>query len=137
MKKLFSFAFVILLVFVSSRALVRALPGDPVENILAETGTRLSAQALRSDLGLDRPLLASAFADLKGFFHGDFGRSILSGEPVAPSLRMRLAITAKLATLTLLFGLCLSVTLGLLAAAAAESPRLRWADRLCTRFGAW
>ena len=137
MQRVFSFILVIALVFLASRVLVRALPGDPAENILAETGSRISLSELRSELGLDRPFWSATLHDARRFAAGDFGKSISNGERVADLLETRAWVTLKLAFMTLIFGLSLSLVLGLLAAHSCENPRFIWADRACSHLGVW
>ena len=122
-------------VFATSRALVRFLPGDPIETLLAETGTLIPAEALKHDLGLDEPFFSALGHDLRKAAHGDFGRSLLSREPVSAIVADRFVRTALLTTTALLLSLVLSLTLGL---AAAGAPGLLGiaADRLCTALGA-
>ncbi len=122
-------------VFAASRALVRFLPGDPVETLLAETGTLIPAEALRHDLGLDEPFLEAFGHDLQKAARGDFGRSLLSREPVAAIVADRFVRTALLTTTALLLSLFLSLSLGLAAAGAPGKLGVA-ADRLCTTLGA-
>ena len=130
-----SLLLLLLAVFAGSRTLIRLLPGDPVETLLAETGLNLPAETIRHDLGLDRPLLAALGEDLSHAMRGDLGRSLLSREPVGPLLGSRLGRTAALAASALALGLALSLALGL-AAAGATGLTGRLADRACTVLGA-
>lgn len=127
---------ILLAVFALSRALVRALPGDPVETLLSETGSSIAPEALRAELGLDRPFLQAAASDLGRALRGDLGRSILSKEPIAPLLGRSLLRSAALTLAGLALGLLASLVLGVSAAAAPATRRSRWADRLCTLHGA-
>jgi len=123
---------VLALVFIGSRALLHALPGDPISTILAETGTPIAADELRHELGLDQPFFTSLRSDAARFLHGDFGRSILSREAIAPLVGYRFMNTVKLTFLSLLIGLPLSLGLGLLTAGNPGGL----ADRFCTAYGA-
>jgi peptide/nickel transport system permease protein len=113
-----------------TRALVRALPGDPLETLVAETGTTVPREQLARELRLDRPFAQGLLEDLGAALHGDLGRSLLSRREVAPWIRERLAKTAELTALSLALGLAFSLALGLLAARPGR------ADRFCTVFGA-
>jgi len=124
--------FILLVIFTCSRALVRLLPGDPAEAMLAESGSSLSAQALREEFHLDLPFFPSLFADLKNALHGNFGVSLISKEPIDDILWERMAATALLVLTSLAFALVISVPLGMLAARKPES----FADRVCTALGA-
>lgn len=122
----------VLAIFAASRGLVRALPGDPIETLIAESGTRIPAEELRHEMGLDRPFLSALGDDLHRASHGDFGRSLLSGGEVGPLLFHRFANTLALTLLSLLLATSLSVLLGV---HAARTPGSR-SDRLCTALGA-
>lgn len=125
------FLLILLVLFCASRALIRALPGDPLDTLVAETGTSVPREALASELGLDRPFLESLSHDFARAVRGDFGRSIISREPVAPILQERFKNTLVLTLAALSLALLVSVALGLLA---APSPGSR-ADRFCTFYG--
>lgn len=127
-----SLTILLLAVFLASRAIVRALPGDPLNTLIAETGTTIPVEELRAQLGLDRPFLASALEDLANAFRGDLGVSIISKEAVAPLLARRFLHTLGLASLAIALGAGASLALGLLAAAKPRSL----VDRFCTAFGA-
>lgn len=130
--RLISTLLLLLAIFAGTRALVRALPGDPLQTMVEETGTTIPEAELRSELGLDRPFLPALAQDLRRALHGDLGASLLSRQPVAPLLAERLARTLELSLAALALGLALSVSLGL-ASAAAPGGR---ADRFCTLYGA-
>lgn len=98
-------------------ALLHLIPGDPVEIMLGEQSMPAQREQLRRDLGLDQPLSTQYGHFLKGVFTGDLGHSIYSGEPVADKLIDRYPATIQLALAALLVAICLSIPLGLLAAA--------------------
>jgi peptide/nickel transport system permease protein len=122
----------LLAVFAATRALVRALPGDPAETLAAESGTVIPIESLRSELALDRPFLPALASDLSRFVRGDWGRSLFSRAPVAPLVRRRFGRTLELTLLALALGLSASLLLGL---AAAPRPGGR-VDRACELWGA-
>ncbi|MBO8142760.1 MAG: ABC transporter permease, partial [Firmicutes bacterium] len=64
--------------------LVHVLPGDPVKLLLGETGAADEATlaALRSQLGLDVPLLEQYRRWMVGIVTGDLGESLFQGESV-------------------------------------------------------
>lgn len=119
-------------VFLLSRTLVRALPGDPVTTILEETGLALSQEELRAWLGLDRPYLAGAVHDFKQvLFHGDFGRSFATREPIGPVLPGRILNSLLLGLSGTLLALAAALPLGIAAGAG-----IGLADAICRRAGA-
>lgn len=114
-------------VFFLSRLLIRALPGDPLETLIAETGTTLPPELLREQLGLSQSTVASFFNDAWKFIQGDWGRSLLSQSPVLPTVSKHFVKTAELAGLTLLWSLPTAVAVGLWTAGL---PARHWAPRL-------
>ena len=97
-------------------SLIHLTPGDPVEMMLGEGTQRTDVEALRHDLGLDRPLLVQYGAFLGGLLRGDLGRSLHSGRPVLAVLAERFPATLELAVGSLLVALLVSVPLGVVAA---------------------
>ena len=70
-------------------ALVHLVPGDPVVAMLGDYAAPADVQALRHELGLDRPLWRQYVAFLYGLAHGDLGESISQREPVSRLIRER------------------------------------------------
>jgi peptide/nickel transport system permease protein len=124
--RVLALAITLLAVFGLSRALVRWLPGDPIETLVAEAGVDPGSEQLRRELarelGLDRPWPDALARDLARASRGDFGRSLLTREPVAPLVRKHFEKTALLVVLAIAIGLALSLALGL----AAAEPASRW-----------
>ena len=96
--------------------LIHLVPGDPVEVMLGESASVGDRAALRTSLGLDRPLTSQYFDYLGGLLNLDLGHSIHQQVPVTALLAERLPATAELAVVTLLFTLCLALPLGVVAA---------------------
>ncbi len=64
-------------------ALIRLIPGDPVELMAGERGVDPARHAqLLHEMGLDKPLLVQYWDYLVGIFQGDLGTSIVTREPV-------------------------------------------------------
>ncbi|MEK6579143.1 MAG: ABC transporter permease, partial [Bdellovibrionota bacterium] len=121
----------VILIFSFSRALIRALPGDPLETLIAESGTTLSIETLRADLGLDRPYFPALVQDLSLAFHGNLGRSLYNRQPIGPLLVTRLGRTAALVLTSLFLGIAISLVLGVFSAGLPGS----WVDRFCSIYG--
>ncbi len=106
----------LLLIFLLAKGLLRVLPGDPVDAILAETGSNLDPEILRRDLGLDRPYLSAVFAQLKDLlFAGEWGNSIVMKRPIGPLIQERATSSAVLAGSALLTAVFFSFCFALLA----------------------
>jgi ABC-type dipeptide/oligopeptide/nickel transport system permease component len=125
LKKIFSLIVILFLVFLASRAIVRTLPGNPLETILAETGTTLAPAVIQAELGLDRPFIPSLFEDLKKIMHGDWGRSLLTNTPIGPVLADAFKHTFILTTTALLIGLTISLAISVPASL----------DKFCSLYG--
>ena len=89
---------------------------DVMEN---NTGSALweeEKNALREELGLDRPLLLQYVIWLGKTVRGDMGESFVSGQPVSAMLVSKLPATIGLMITSILLTVFLSVPLGILSA---------------------
>lgn len=102
-------------------SLIHLVPGDPVEVMLGESASPADRQALRHDLGLDRPLWRQAADYAGGLLRLDLGSSLLSSRPVAELLAERLPATAELAAAALAVAVLIAFPLGVLAAVRRDT----------------
>jgi ABC-type dipeptide/oligopeptide/nickel transport system permease component len=84
--------------------------------MLGESAAPQDIAALRTRLGLDRPLLVQYGAFLRGAVTGDLGRSFRTGQPVTTMLAERVPATAELALAAMAVAVLLAVPLGVVAA---------------------
>src|SRR4051794_33046868 len=104
-------------------SLIHAVPGDPVEVMLAGTqATETEKAELRHDLGLDRPFAAQLAGYFTGAIHGDLGNSLIYRKPVMGLIGERLRPTLELAALAMLAALSISIPLGIVSAVRAGKP---------------
>jgi peptide/nickel transport system permease protein len=103
-------------------ALLRAVPGDPVEIMLGESASPSDVAAMRRDLGLDGPPAVQYVAFLSRVAHGDLGTSITYRAPVTTVIAARYGATLELAGAAALVAVALALPLGLLAATRPHSP---------------
>jgi len=115
-----------LLVFV----IVHLAPGDPALTLLGPNATQEELVELRTQLGLDKPLVLQYGLFLKNILKGNLGKSLLSGEPVLSELKQRTPITLRLAIWGTLFSILIGIPLGTLAALYQNT----WIDNLCSFF---
>lgn len=106
----------------------QALPGDAAVQILGPHATAEQVVALRTSLGLDRPVLVQYAAWLTGIVHGDFGNSITGGQTVAALVAPHLFASAVL----LLFSFTAAVPLALLLGVWSAVKRDRNFDHACS-----
>jgi peptide/nickel transport system permease protein len=125
----------VLAIFTATRGMIRALPGNPLDTLIAESGTPLSTEILREEFHLDEPFWRALGSDIKRATKGDLGISITTRQPIAPLLFHRMLKTFELTGLSVVFMILLSVSLGLAAA-----DRTTWigriTDPICTFYGA-
>src|SRR3954465_14258586 len=62
--------------------IVRIVPGDPAQVILGDQASAEAIAAMRTRLGLDRPVLVQYWSFLWGALRGDWGTSLVTGRPV-------------------------------------------------------
>lgn len=124
MQKLSHFIVVVFGVLLLTFWLLHLVPGDPVEVMLGESATQTDREALRTELGLNAPIVEQFGMYLSRLSQGDFGRSIHTQTPIIDMVSVRYPATLKLALLALLIGLTIGIPLGVLAALRARS----WVD---------
>jgi peptide/nickel transport system permease protein len=105
-------AAVSLLVF----SLLLLSPGSLVVTLLgSRPATPETIAAVTARYHLDDPIIVQFGHWLGGVLHGDFGRSIQSGQPVTDIIADRLPITLQLALYAVVLVLCVGIPLGMLA----------------------
>jgi len=107
--------------------LTRALPGDPAAYFAGAAATQEAIAQVRSQLGLDKPLLEQFFLYVAALTRGDMGLSLTTGQPVAQELLARLPASLEMVFLALLLACAIALPLGVLAATRPGS----WIDQLC------
>jgi peptide/nickel transport system permease protein len=108
---------VLVIVSIISFGLLYVLPGDPATAILGENaGNPATYQALRHDLGLDKPLWQQYTDWLGRLLHGDMGKSIRTGEPVTSVLEQRIPVTLYVGFGGLLVGILIGLPAAVVSA---------------------
>jgi ABC-type dipeptide/oligopeptide/nickel transport system permease component len=92
------------------------IPADPVALLAGETATREQVEALRHQLGFDRPLAIQLVDYYWQILHGDFGVSLFTTRPVAEDLLGRLPATIELTLAAMIASVVLGIPLGVVAA---------------------
>jgi peptide/nickel transport system permease protein len=94
----------------------RVIPADPVALLAGETATPAQVEALRRQLGFDRPL-AVQFAGYVGrLVRGDMGTSLYTTRPIADDLASRLPATIELTLVAMAFSVVVGIPLGVVSA---------------------
>jgi peptide/nickel transport system permease protein len=76
--------------------MLRLIPGDPAMVIAGSEATPDLVAAIRTSLGLERPLPVQFARYVGGLLHGDLGRSIRTGAPVTAEMYPRFVATLQL-----------------------------------------
>jgi peptide/nickel transport system permease protein len=104
--------FVSLIVF----SLIALIPGDPARIMLGEEPSKEALEALRKQMGLDRPLIVRYVIWMGRVVQGDLGQSVRDGRSVALTLTQKIPVTAELAVTSLLVAWAIAIPAGALAA---------------------
>lgn len=89
---------------------------DPARALVSPEASSEEVEALRTKLGLDRPLYVQYGRWLSGVLRGDLGNSLYSRQPVESLLGSRIVASAQLAGAAVLLTLLVGLPLGVLAA---------------------
>ncbi|MEQ9258122.1 MAG: ABC transporter permease [Roseovarius sp.] len=95
---------------------VELLPGDLAEAILGQAATPETLQAMRAELGLDRPAPVRYLEWIGGVATGDLGTSLASGREVVELIGVRFGATLFLAAYAALISVPLALLLGMASA---------------------
>jgi len=110
-------ALVLWIVATSVFFLFRVIPGDPAAMTLGFDAPPEALTALRTEMGLDKPLHVQYATWLFRLMRWDLGRSATSGNaPVAGLVFPSLWRTLELASLSMILAIVIAVPLGMLAA---------------------
>jgi peptide/nickel transport system permease protein len=94
----------------------RVIPADPVALVAGETATPAQVEALRRQLGYDRPLPAQFVEYLARLAQGDMGTSIFTRRPIVEDLAHRLPATIELTLVAMVVSVLVGIPLGVLSA---------------------
>jgi peptide/nickel transport system permease protein len=97
-------------------SIIHAIPGDPAETILGDKATEQSKQALREQLGLDKPWVQQYGTYLSELAHGDLGDSIRTRQPIAREMVPYLAATLELTAASMFFAVVVGMNAGIVSA---------------------
>lgn len=103
-------------------ALMRFMPGDVATRMVEGHAYAPTLQALRHDLGLDRPVHVQYLDWIGGIvLRGDFGQSYWTRQPILEEFVHRFPVTLELAALTILISVVLGVAVGIVSAVRQDT----------------
>jgi len=102
--------------------MMRLMPGDVVLRMVEGQAYAPTIEAMRKDLGLDRPAYVQ-YADWIGgiLTRGDFGRSYWTRQPIWDEFARRFPVTLELAVLTILVSVVIGIAIGIVSAVRQDS----------------
>jgi len=121
-KKFVTLIILLFLVSITVYAVLFVLPGDPAQIILGINATPEMLANLRAELGLDKSFWAQYTEWIGNLLTGRGSRSINYDMPVYDLIFSRLAITGPLALMAMVFGVIISIPLGIYAARHQNRP---------------
>ncbi|MBP2851467.1 ABC transporter permease [Dickeya oryzae] len=116
LKRLLLVIYTLLVVSVLVFSITQLLPADAAVTLLGQHATPEALAAVRARLGLDAPAWMQYWHWLAAALHGDFGVSMRTNLPVAPTLLTALSRSLLLAVCALSLMLLVALPLGVWAA---------------------
>ena len=99
--------------------IVRSIPGDVIDVLMsemAELGGSVNRERIKQMLGLDLPVHVQYGRWIGGVLQGDLGVSLRGSVPITPKILARLPVTFELGLLGIIFGLSISLPIGIYSA---------------------
>src|SRR5699024_10700827 len=91
-------------------------PGDPATIVAGPGATSTDLEAIRADMGLDKPVIIQYFDYLQGIVQGDYGYSYQTEEPVTNAIISRFPNTFKLSFVSMIVATIIGVVAGIISA---------------------
>ena len=102
-------------------SILQLVPGDPALTLAGMGASAQDVEVIRKQLGLDQPVHIQFVTWLVNILRGDWGASIVSHDPVLPTLIPRMSKTILLATAGITIAATVGITLGVNAALRANT----------------
>ncbi len=97
-------------------SMVHLAPGDPALVILGEHASKESVDALREQMGLNKPLIEQYWLFISNAAQGNLGVSVVSGDNVLNEFLQRFPATVELALVAMTFAIVVGLFAGILSA---------------------
>ncbi len=115
-RNLFYSILIIIGVLTVTFCLLYILPGDPARMMLGQRADVSSVEAVREELGLNKPIYIQYIRFMGNAFQGDLGRSYSSNRQVVQTILEKLPATALLAFSALFISSITGVLIGIISA---------------------
>jgi len=101
--------------------MMRLMPGDVATRMVEGHAYAPTLEALRKELGLDRPVHVQYLEWMAGVLRGDFGRSYWTRQPILDEFALRFPVTLELAALTILISVVMGIVVGIVSAVRQDT----------------
>jgi peptide/nickel transport system permease protein len=102
--------------------LMRLMPGDVATRMVEGHAYAPTIDALRRDLGLDRPVHVQYLEWVQGILlRADFGQSYWTRQPILDEFVRRFPVTLELALLTILVSVVIGIAVGIVSAVRQDT----------------
>jgi peptide/nickel transport system permease protein len=123
-RRLLLAALTMFIVSVVTFFMLRLIPGDIIDLMLADFGYAADRGLLETQLGLNLPLYTQFSNWFFGLLTGDLGDSLWTGRTVAEELSVRYPVTIELAAIALISSVVISIPVGIITAVRQDT----WVD---------
>lgn len=112
------------IVSVATFFMLRLIPGDIIDLMLADFGYAADRALLEAQMGLDRPVYVQFSSWFLGLLSGDLGDSLWTSRTVAFELSVRYPVTIELAVIAIVTSMVVSIPIGIVTAVRQDT----WVD---------
>ncbi len=96
--------------------LLQLVPGDPAQILAGDYASAARIAQIRAQFGFDQPIIMQYWIWLTHAVRGDFGTSLLSGQPVLTAIAEQMPSTLIVVAGGILLSMLIGIPLGLVAA---------------------
>ena len=113
---------ILILVSVILFFLMNVLPGDAATSLTTAESSQQYIEKLREEMGLNKPVYIRYLDWIFGMLKGDFGNSLITGQPVVNKIKLRLPVTIELTLFAIIIAVITAVPLGIISAIKRNGP---------------
>ncbi|WP_425553242.1 ABC transporter permease [Gryllotalpicola koreensis] len=129
-RRLIGLAVNLVLLVLVTFIIVRLIPGDPAAAIAGTDASQSQVDAVRAELGLDKPLPVQFGQYVLGVLHGDFGTSFHYQLPALQIVLTAAPYTIAIAFASLIVFLFFGLAIGIAVGIITRGDRHRWLDHV-------
>jgi ABC-type dipeptide/oligopeptide/nickel transport system permease component len=118
-RRLFALVLVLIGMSLLTFTITRLIPSDPARAAAGMDADQATLEAVRQELGLDRPLPEQYWRYATGVLRGDLGNSSMNRQPVMKDIKQFLPASIELAVVSILMCVPVGVLLGIITALKA------------------